>query len=237
MQNYLHSQIAPHLQRHPLLEYRDLPEAVFLVAGELFAGCDRMLCGRAPELRATFQDLMHQETGLMAAFALQSIIWQMLTGNILPQVPALEPLENRWRNFAILLEKISHNPHKNLSVAEMAALMKMGKESFVKRFSSETGESPKAFFNRLRAAAIAKELSDPTVSIGETAERFGFRSPFYFSRFFKRYFGTGPQAYRKQIPSLHCLDDRGAALFPGERGFFAFDSGDEVANRMKDAIV
>ena len=53
-----------------------------------------------------------------------------------------------------------------------------------------------------RAAAIARELSDPMVSIGETAERFGFSNTFYFSRFFKRHFGVGPQAYRKQIPAL-----------------------------------
>ena len=169
---------------------------------ELFAGCGRMLKGTAPDLRATFRKLAHQETGVVEAFALQSVIWRMLTEAILPQIPTLEPIENRWRNFAVLLEKISQAPRKKLSVAEMAAVMKMGKESFVKHFSTETGESPKAFFNRLRAAAIARELSNPAVSISETAENFGFSNTFYFSRFFKRYFGIGPQAYRKQIPSL-----------------------------------
>ena len=88
------------------------------------------------------------------------------------------------------------------SLLSVFALMKMGKESFIKHFFTETGESPKAFFNRLRAAAIARELSNPAVSISEIAENFGFSNTFYFSRFFKRYFGVGPQAYRKQIPSL-----------------------------------
>ncbi len=169
---------------------------------ELFAGCRKMLNGYAPEYRTAFQELAHRETGLMEAFTLQNVIWRILAETVLPQFPALEPIENRWRKFAALLEKISHTPEKNLSVTEMAALMKMGKESFIKHFAAETGESPKAFFNRLRAAAIARELSDPAVSIGETAERFGFSNTFYFSRFFKRYFGVGPQAYRKQIPAL-----------------------------------
>ncbi len=169
---------------------------------DLFAGCGQMLSGYAPEHRAAFQKLAERETGLTEAFTLQNVIWRMLAEAILPQLPALESLENRWRKFAALLEKISHTPEKKLSVAEMAALMKMGKESFIKHFAAETGESPKAFFNRLRAAAIARELSDPEVSIGETAERFGFSNTFYFSRFFKRHFGVGPQSYRKQIPAL-----------------------------------
>jgi len=169
---------------------------------ELFAGSGRILSGNAPSIRAAFRNLAHRETGMAEAFALQSVLWRMLTEEILPDLPVPGTIENRWRKFAPLLEKISRNPCKNLSVAEMAALMKMGKESFVKHFAAETGESPKAFFNRIRAAAIAKELSDPAISVGEIAERFGFSNTFYFSRFFKRHFGVGPQAYRKKIPAL-----------------------------------
>ena len=61
--------------------------------------------------------------------------------------------------------------------------MKMGRENFVKRFSTETGESPKAFFNRIRAAAIARELGDPAIPTSEIAERFEFTDGFIFRVF------------------------------------------------------
>ena len=38
-------------------------------------------------------------------------------------------------------------------MAEMAKKMKMGRETFVRKFSSQFGVSPKLFFHRLRAAA------------------------------------------------------------------------------------
>ena len=41
-------------------------------------------------------------------------------------------------------------------------------------------ENAKVFFNRLRVTAIARELSDPAVSISKTTERFGFINTFYF---------------------------------------------------------
>lgn len=166
---------------------------------ELFAGCIRLASGHAPKMRTTFRKFISRDGLLNTVFGLQSVLWGMLEKEILPQFPEAEQRRNRCRSFTELLETISSDPRKNLSVVQMAALMKMGRENFVKRFSTETGESPKAFFNRIRAAAIARELGDPAIPVSEIAEHFGFTDVFYFSRFFKRYFGLGPAAYRKQL--------------------------------------
>lgn len=168
---------------------------------ELFDRCGRILSGRAPELRETFKDFTLPDAGVETAFALKHTLWHMLSREILPRAPEAHTLRNRYLNFTGLLETIDRDPGRNLTVAEMAALMKMGRESFVKRFSAETGESPKAFFNRLRASAIARELCNPRLPISDIAEHFSFTNTFYFSRFFKRHFGIGPAAYRKKILS------------------------------------
>ena len=99
-----------------------------------------------------------------------------------------------------LLERFSKFPCRNFTVTEMAAFMKMGKESFSKRFTEATGTAPKTFFNDLRAAAIARELLNSPLTIQEISEKFGFSNEFYFSRFFKRRHNQPPREFRKNDP-------------------------------------
>ena len=83
--------------------------------------------------------------------------------------------------------------------ALQAKKMKMGRETFVRKFSSQFGVSPKLFFHRLRAAAAAKELLNADLTIREVAARFNFSSEFYFSRFMKKMTGLSPREYRKRM--------------------------------------
>ena len=166
---------------------------------ELFSSGARVLCGHAPEMREAFCAFLDRKADFGNAFSLHGLLWQFLADKILPQIASPEHLLNRYRGFSSLLETMGKNPYNNLTVNEMASIMNMGRESFVKHFAAETGESPKAFFNRMRASAAARELGDPALSISEVAARFGFPNVFYFSRFFKRHLGTSPAIYRKQL--------------------------------------
>ncbi len=170
---------------------------------ELLTECKQIFQGESPECREAFSALMNQEnTSFAVAFSLHALLWQFLTlvtktGNL-----SLEKQIRRFANFAPLLEAFGKTPTHDFSVMEMAGIMKMGKESFVKHFSAETGMSPKSFFNRIRAMAAARELLNPQFTIREISERFGFPNEFYFSRFFKRYMNSCPRDYRKNFTEL-----------------------------------
>ena len=166
---------------------------------ELLSECDRIVHGIAPEYRERFSSLTDTGSGLRTAAQLHALLFHFLAEMILPEVPPVDHLREKYRRFAALLTVIRQDPRRNLSVARMAEIMKMGKESFVKRFSAEIGSSPKLFFNRIRAAAAAESLCAPETTIRELAFAYGFANEFYFSRFFKRHFGLSPAAYRRRF--------------------------------------
>lgn len=166
---------------------------------ELFSECDRIVHGVSPEYRERFLSLLETRSSFRTAAELHALLFGFLAEKILPRVPPVDHLREKYRRFEPLLTVIRQDPHRNLSVGEMASIMKMGKESFVKRFSAEIGSSPKLLFNRIRAAAAAESLGDPGTTIRELAFQYGFSNEFYFSRFFKRHFGLSPAAYRKRF--------------------------------------
>ena len=166
---------------------------------ELFAECGRIVHGIAPECRERFLSLMETGSSFRTAAELHALLFGFLAERILPRVPPVDHLREKYRRFEPLLTVIRQDPRRNLSVGEMAGIMKMGKESFVKRFRAELGASPKLFFNRIRAAAAAESLCGPETTIRELAFQYGFANEFYFSRFFKRHFGLSPAAYRKRF--------------------------------------
>ena len=166
---------------------------------EVMGECGRIFQGNAPELRSSFAALTKPGGAFGEVARLHALVWRFLTEVIDRGAPSPEKLGRRFAGFSPLLEAFGKAPHADFSVEEMAGIMKMGRESFVKRFSAETGGSPRNFFNRQRAAAAARELANPETTVREVAMRFGFSSEFYFSRFFRRHFGMSPSDYRKSL--------------------------------------
>ena len=69
---------------------------------------------------------------------------------------------------------------------------------FHRLFKSATGETPKAYTQRLRLEQSALHMLLREATLLEIALSCGFRSHETFTRAFKRHFGVTPQAYRKQ---------------------------------------
>jgi AraC-like DNA-binding protein len=166
---------------------------------ELLGECGRIFQGNSPEAREEFAALTACNGKWNEAFLLHAVIWRFLAKILSENTPLPEETGLRFSRFSRLLEEFGRKPYADFSVAEMARIVKMGRESFVKQFSAETGQPPRHFFNQLRASAAARELADPRVTIREISERFGFTNEFYFSRFFRRHIGTCPSNYRKNL--------------------------------------
>ena len=164
---------------------------------ELFAECGGIVHGISPEYRERFLSLLETESGFRTAAELHALLFGFLAEKILPRVPPVDHLREKYRRFEPLLAVIRQDPRRTLSVGEMASIMKMGKESFVKRFRAELGSPPKLFFNRIRAAAAAESLGDPGTTVQELAFQYGFANEFYFSRIFSKHRHLPPSEFRK----------------------------------------
>lgn len=166
---------------------------------ELLSECRRLYHGRRPELKKTLLPFMDSGLAFVDALGLPALLWRFVLPAVAEHRDAIQRRMDGLAEFTPLLDAFDREPYRDFTVDEMAATMKMGRESFVKRFASATGVPPKAFFNRIRAAATARELADRNVTVREVAERFGFSSEFYFSRFFKQHLKKSPREYRKNL--------------------------------------
>lgn len=84
------------------------------------------------------------------------------------------------------------------AVRSVAQELRMGYESFRKRFAQECGESPGKYLRKERLIAAAMRLESTRQSVAEISEYLGFCDPFHFSRQFSRHFGCSPLQYRQR---------------------------------------
>jgi AraC family transcriptional activator of mtrCDE len=98
--------------------------------------------------------------------------------------------------FALLLDRMMHEPGHDWSTVNMARAAHMSRSSFYKHFSEASGQAPAQFLLLLRMKIAARRLSGGE-TVERTAEHVGYRSYAAFSRAFKKVTGEHPGAFRR----------------------------------------
>ncbi|MEW5848470.1 MAG: AraC family transcriptional regulator [Myxococcota bacterium] len=83
------------------------------------------------------------------------------------------------------------------TVESLASTVGLSRSGFAARFSQLVGEPPLEYVARWRMMKAAELLRHGSFSVGEVADRVGYRSEPAFNRAFKRWEGRSPGAYRK----------------------------------------
>jgi two-component system response regulator YesN len=94
----------------------------------------------------------------------------------------------------------SNDDFQSLTVSKMATLFKVNRCYLSRRFKKDKEFTVCEFLVReklFRSVGILKE--DTQVTIKEISEKLGFANSNYFSRIFKRHFGTTPGRYRECV--------------------------------------
>lgn len=164
---------------------------------EIISLGEEMHQGFAPAAMDEFRHLNDAKIpAVTEVLRLHKILFEFLLPIAEERRQKLEQDCHQLRNFQPLFDAFQKRPYCNFTVDDMARVMKMGRESFIKKFKSSLHVSPKRFFNRLRAANAAYRLSSSNGTIREIAQEFGFPSEFYFSRFCRQYLGMSPRQWR-----------------------------------------
>jgi len=87
---------------------------------------------------------------------------------------------------------------QDLSLDTLASHVGLSKDHFHELFQSATGETPKAYVERIRLEWAAVHLRIRRVAVVDVALECGYRNHETFSRAFRRRFLTSPSEYRKQ---------------------------------------
>lgn len=74
----------------------------------------------------------------------------------------------------------------------------MPRETFTRRFTADTGITPKRFLDRQLLRRASELLRRPHTTAREVAAELEFSSEFVFSRFFRKQSGLSPGLYRRQ---------------------------------------
>ena len=91
-----------------------------------------------------------------------------------------------------LIEMMHNKLFDSWTVHAMAAAAHMSERRFRQVFAEFAGQPPKAFYDGLRLAMAQEILRLGQGNVSEVADRFGYSSPFHFSKAFRKHFGFPP---------------------------------------------
>ncbi len=103
----------------------------------------------------------------------------------------------RDRHIGRAIALIHRDPARAWSVGSLADEIAMSRSAFAARFTELVGEPVMAYVARWRMQVAVSALRDERATVGELADRLGYRSEAAFSRAFKRVIGSSPGAIRR----------------------------------------
>jgi AraC-like DNA-binding protein len=95
------------------------------------------------------------------------------------------------------ISNIHRDPARNWTVASLAQELAMSRSAFAARFTELVGEPVMSYVARWRMQVAVDALKDEGATVGQLADRLGYRSEAAFSRAFKRVIGVAPGAIRR----------------------------------------
>ena len=121
-----------------------------------------------------------------------------LCGILLPKV-LISQSQTKNSSISPALAFLENNYTEHCSVEELASLCFLSPSRFYYLFKQHTGYSPIVYKNRLTVQRVAQTLLlEKDKSVESISDEYGFESPIYFRRLFKKITGKTPTQYRKE---------------------------------------
>ncbi len=138
--------------------------------------------------------------------AIQTMIHNLKENSIYPEHTSnskteSEKIDNEASNFIVnnAIKYIEQNyPHK-LTLSEVAEKTYVSQWHLSKLLNRNLGQNFSEILNNIRMKEAQKLLRDPSLRIGDVAEKVGFVDMAHFSRVFKKSIGISANEYRNTI--------------------------------------
>ncbi len=99
--------------------------------------------------------------------------------------------------FTKVMDYIDLHFDQSICVEDLAELIHLQPNYFIKYFKKNFGDSPMKYVNKLRVEKAKKLLKNSSLPVAEIAKRIGIEDRYYFSKLFKKYAGVSPRSYRE----------------------------------------
>jgi AraC family transcriptional regulator len=100
------------------------------------------------------------------------------------------------RHLTRVIAYIDANLGRDIALADLARLVGISKDHFIRGFRAATQRTPYAYLVERRLARAIEALRQGGLSIEEIARDAGFKSAPGFSNVFKKHFGMSPGRFR-----------------------------------------
>lgn len=130
---------------------------------------------------------------------------EFLTGQLLLlyQILTVSFTESRHLSAAEVVaesEKILRAPFTgNVNVNELASMLHISRGKLFASFKEIKGSSPLSIIQKVRLENICNLLKNSEIPLSELARKTAFQNEKYLIRFFKKYMGTTPGKYRRNM--------------------------------------
>lgn len=101
-----------------------------------------------------------------------------------------------------VLRYMHDNYNKDVSMAELSSLIDVTPEHFSRIFKKAMNTTPTIFLTNIRINEAKRMLSQAGTPISLVAKETGFNDPNYFCTVFRKYVGTSPSEYQKQVTNI-----------------------------------
>jgi AraC-like DNA-binding protein len=196
-------QFSQELSQYPMLSKR-----IFAPIRQLLQDAENGLSFEGPEQESIKEQIISltRMQGFQSVTAFLNILSTMANANRKRLVSGLFESDlgssTKSRRIAKVCEYIDQNLDKDLSLAEVAALVNMSESAFSHFFKKRTGLSYINYVNNQRIAKACTLLSDTTLSASEICYDCGFNNKSNFIRIFRKKKNMTPIEYRKYIGQM-----------------------------------
>ena len=114
-----------------------------------------------------------------------------------PLLPQLRPGASDRTSLAC--EFIASHLPEPIYVADLAAIVGLGKSAFSRLFKKSTGRTVPQYVNELRISRACLLLAETDLTVSQIAMDCGFVSPAHFQRQFREHQQCAPLAYRSHV--------------------------------------
>jgi AraC family transcriptional regulator len=92
---------------------------------------------------------------------------------------------------------LAANLAQRITVADLAATVRLHPSHFARLFKRSLGDSPMRFVAAYRLDQARRQLSRPEARLKDVAHDCGFADQAHLSRAFRQHFGESPSTYRQ----------------------------------------
>ncbi len=106
------------------------------------------------------------------------------------------------RDISRVQDYIEKNYDEPLTIPRLAVRFNMSARTFIRKFSSTTGNTPLEYIQRVRVEAAKRLLEKGKLTVEQVCMETGYSDFGFFRNIFKRLTGLAPQEYKRKYSHM-----------------------------------